>query len=59
MFEVPKHISWSVNDVPYGNFKQFLEQNVPLKKFDYFIDIDKNASIYLLNSQENSLYFDY
>jgi hypothetical protein len=43
MFEVPKHISWSVNDVPYGNFKQFLEQNVPLKKFDYFIDIDKNV----------------
>ena len=26
MFEVPKHISWSVNDVPYGNFKTFLDQ---------------------------------
>lgn len=43
MFEVPKHISWSVNDVPYGNFKTFLDQNIPLKKFNYSVDIDKNV----------------
>ena len=42
MLEPPKHISWSVNNVPYATFKQFLDNNTPLKKFKYSIEIDKN-----------------
>ena len=44
MLEPPKHISWSVNNVPYATFKQFLDNNTPLKKFKYSIEIDKNIN---------------
>jgi len=43
MLEVPKHIYWSVNDSPYADFKSYLDNNIPLKKFNYKIaplDVD-------------------
>ena len=43
MLEVPKHIYWSVNDVPYARFVDFLDKQIPLTKFDYNIKVDKDV----------------
>ena len=43
MLKVPNHIYWSVNDIPYADFKFFLNKNIPLKKFNYKIsNLDKS-----------------
>ena len=38
----PQHIQWSVNDVPYARFTDFLDKKIPLTKFDYEIKVDKD-----------------
>lgn len=34
---LPSHIFWSINEIPYSNFKDFLDQNIKLDSFDYQI----------------------
>lgn len=38
---LPNHIWWSVNNIPYAEFKTFLKQNIKLDTFDYQILVDK------------------
>jgi hypothetical protein len=40
---VPEHIWWSVNGVPYAKFTDFLKQNQSLETFDYQIICDRNV----------------
>jgi hypothetical protein len=40
---LPKHVWWSVNGVPYAKFTDFLKQNQSLKTFDYQIICDRNV----------------
>tara|TARA_Y200000002_G_scaffold383243_1_gene404361 strand:- start:10021 stop:10950 length:930 start_codon:yes stop_codon:yes gene_type:complete len=42
MFEVPSHISWSINGKVNSTFKHFLDNQIPLKTFDYNVYIDNN-----------------
>ena len=40
---LPDHIWWSINDIPYAKFKTFLEQGIKLEKFDYRVLTNKNV----------------
>jgi hypothetical protein len=41
---IPKHIFWTVNNKPYGTFREFLDQKVKLEKFDYQIILDRSTT---------------
>ena len=43
---LPPHVFWSINQKPYANFRQFLDNNIKLESFDYKISIDKNVDDY-------------
>lgn len=34
---IPEHVFWSVNDKPFATFREFLDQDIKLEKFDYQI----------------------
>jgi len=42
---LPKHVWWSINNIPFANFKSFLDSKIKLEKFDYQILINEYVTV--------------